>query len=169
MKVRDVVDVFPIYAAVDGFNCHILAFLFDDTSDVISGMECTGLAIVEAKCGACRSMLQNILLPQPMLENTLIPLHIIRNLAEFHLTPRRSVPYLFLQRAEICVGQRVQCIASRALANAVAKLSKHSLHINVSLTGEKPQSKRQSEVTASISVATRNEGTNGADLDLKKK
>jgi hypothetical protein len=39
----------------------------------------------------------------------------------------------------------------------------------VGLTSEKPQSKRQSEVAASVSVATRNEGTNSADLDLKEK
>jgi hypothetical protein len=169
MKICDVVHVFPIYAAVDSFNRHALPFLINDTSDMIGGMECAGLAIVEAKHSARRSMLQNILLPQPVLENTLVPLHIIRNLAEIHLTPCRSVPYLFLQRTEICAGQRVQRIASRALANAVAKLAKHSLHIDVGLTSEKPQSKWQSEVTASVSVATRNEGTYSANLDLKKK
>jgi hypothetical protein len=166
-KVHNIVNVFPIYAAVDGFDCHILSFLFNDASDVISGVESAGLAIVEAKHSAHRSMLQNILFPQPMLENIL--LYIIRNLAEFHLTLCCSILYLFLQHAEICIGQCVQHIASCALGNTVAKSAKHSLHINMGLTDEKPQSKQQSEVAASILVATRNEGTNGADFDLKKK
>lgn len=90
MKVRDVVNVFPIYTAVDCFDCHILPFLFDNASDVI----CAGLAIVEAKCSTRRSVPQDILLPQPVLENTLVPLDVIRNLAEFHLSPCCSIPLL---------------------------------------------------------------------------
>ncbi|KAJ7762446.1 hypothetical protein B0H14DRAFT_2633940 [Mycena olivaceomarginata] len=51
----------------------------------------------------------------------------------------------------------------------VTKPAKNTLHIDVGLTRENPQTKRQSEVAASISVATYDEGTNGIDLDLKKK
>lgn len=138
MEIRDFFVVFPVDASKNTLRRHRLTLLFENAGYMISGMKCPWFAVVEPESRTRRSVLEFVLTAQAMLIYLVVSLNIIRYLPPFDFPALRRIAYLFLQVIQARIRQGVECIASSAVADAVAKPTKHALDIYVRLTREEP-------------------------------